>query len=118
MADKPKTPRLSDVVEPGRDFTAKVEIKHVLNQEVAILGIEKAEGAPEFQKIDPETGEVINRDYWNVEVELGGKLLTFSCGAIPVNKSLTALQRKLDSGEAELPVLATFRKEGRTYVVE
>lgn len=118
MTDKSKPRRLSDTVVPGEDFTAKIEIKDILGKEVAILGIEKAEGAPEYQKIDPDTGEIVNRDYWNVEVDLKGRLLTFSCGAIPVNKVLSVLQHKLNAGEAELPLLATFRKEGRTYVVE
>lgn len=117
MTDRPKPRRLSDIVVPGEDFEAKIEIKDVLNQEVVITKISKAEGAPEYQKTDPDTGEVVNRDYWNVSVELDGKLYTFSCGAIPVNKSLSALQEKIDDGLAELPVLATFSKEGRTYVV-
>lgn len=117
MTDKSKPRRLSDIVVPGEDFEAKIEIKDILNQEVIIKAISKAEGAPEFQKVDPDTGELINRDYWNVSIELKGKLYTFSCGAIPVNKSLSALQAKIDDGQAELPVLATFSKEGRTYVV-
>ena len=118
MADKSKPRRLSDIVKPGEDFEAKIEIKQILGDEVTLLGIEKAEGAPEYQKIDPDTGEVVNRDYWNVSIEHKGKLYTFSCGAIPVNKVLTRLQEKIANGEAELPLLATFRKEGRTYIVE
>ena len=118
MTDQKKPRRLSDTVIPGKDFTAKAKIADILNQEVLILGFEKAEGDPQFQKVDPNTGEVTNRDYWNIEVGLDDRLLTFSCGAIPVGKILTALQSKLDRGEAELPVLATFRKEGRTYIVE
>ena len=68
--------------------------------------------------VDPETGEIVSRDYWNVEVVFDRKYFTFSTGAVPINKVLTALQVKLDSKEAELPLLATFRKEGRTYIVE
>lgn len=117
MTEKSKLRRIGDIVVPGEDFEAKIEIKDILNQEVTITAISKAEGAPEFQKVDPDTGEVINRDYWNVSIEFDKKLYTFSCGAIPVNKSLSALQEKIDDGLAELPVLATFSKEGRTYVV-
>jgi len=118
MTDKSKPRRLGDIVKPGEDFEAKIEIKQVLGEEVLILGIEKAEGAPEYQKVDPETGEITNRDYWNVSIEHEGLLYTFSCGAIPVNKVFTRLQEKVANGEAEFPLLATFRKEGRTYIVE
>lgn len=117
MTDKSKPRRLSDIIVPGEDFAAKVKITEILNREVVILSIEKVSGSPEFSIVDEETGEVISRDYWNVEIDLDDKLYTFSCGAIPVNKSLTALQEKIDDGLAELPVLATFSKEGRTYVV-
>lgn len=118
MTDKSKPRRLSDTVKPGEDFEAKIEIKEILGQDVLITGIEKAEGDQQYSKVDPDTGEIVNRDYWNVAIELDGRLYTFSCGAIPVNKVLTVLQHKLSAGEAELPLLATFRKEGRTYVVE
>lgn len=117
MTDKSKPKRLSDIVVPGEDFEAKIEIKDILNQEVVITAIDKAEGDPQYQKVDPATGEVIDRDYWNISITLEDKLYTFSCGAIPVNKSLSALQNKIDAGKAELPVLAIFSKEGRTYVV-
>lgn len=118
MTDKSKPRRLSDIVKPGEDFEAKIEIKQILGQDVLITGLEKAEGDPQYQKVDPETGEISSRDYWNISIELDGKLYTFSCGAIPVNKIFTVLQEKIASGEVELPLLATFRKEGRTYVVE
>lgn len=117
MTDKPRPRRLSDTVVPGQDYAAKVKIDTLLGSEVLITGMEKVRGSPEFSFVDEETGEVISRDYWNVEVVVDGKLFTFSTGAVPVNKVLTALQHKLDTGEAELPLLATFRKEGRTYVV-
>jgi len=118
MTDKTKPRRLSDIVKPGEDFEAKIEIKQILGQEILVTGFEKAEGAPEYQKVDPETGEISSRDYWNISVELDGRMYTFSCGAIPVDKLLSVLKDKLANGEAELPLLATFRKEGRTYVVE
>lgn len=118
MTDKSKLRRLSDAVVPGEDFAAKVKITEVLDREVLITAIEKVSGSPEFSLVDPETGEIISRDYWNVEVLIDTRLYTFSTGAVPVNKVLMALQAKLETGEAELPLLATFRKEGRTYVVE
>jgi len=118
MTEKPKPRRLSETVIPGKDFAAKVKIDMILDQEVVILNIEKVSGSPEFALADPETGEIITRDYWNITVALDESILTFSCGAIPVNKVFDALQTKMDSKEAELPLLATFRKSGRTYIVE
>ena len=118
MTKEHKPRRLSETVIPGKDYADKREIKDILNKEVLILSVSKAEGAPEYQKVDPETGEVINRDYWNIEVGVDDLVFTFSVGAIPVDKVLTVLQEKLNSGEAELPLLATFRKSGRTYIVE
>lgn len=118
MTDKSKPRRLSDTVKPGKDFAAKVKIAAILDREVLITGIEKVSGSPEFSLVDPDTGEIVSRDYWNVTVASKDGIFTFSTGAVPIDKVLAALQVKLDSGEAELPLLATFRKEGRTYVVE
>jgi len=118
MTDKTKPRRLSDTVIPGKDFAAKIKIKEILDRDVLIAAIEKVAGSPEFSIVDEETGEIVTRDYWNVEVQVDGSTCTFSTGAVPINKVLVALQEKIDSGEAELPLLATFRKEGRTYVVE
>ena len=118
MTKEHKPHRLSETVVPGVDYADKREIKDILDKEVLILGISKAEGAPEYQKVDPDTGEIINRDYWNIEVRVDDLVFTFSVGAIPVDRVLTVLQGKLDNGEAELPLLATFRKSGRTYIVE
>lgn len=118
MTDKSRIRRLSDTVVPGEDFAAKIKIAEILDREVAITAIEKVSGSPEFALVDPDTGEIVSRDYWNVEVVIGELIYTFSTGAVPVDKVLTALQGKIDSKKAELPLLATFRKEGRTYVVE
>lgn len=118
MTDKSKPRRLSETVIPGKDYADKKKIGDILDQELVILNIEKVSGSPEFALVDPDTGEIITRDYWNVEVELDGMTFTFSTGAIPIDKVFAALQAKLDSGEAELPLLATFRKSGRTYIVE
>lgn len=118
MTEKRKPRRLSETVIPGKDYADKREIKDILDKEVLVLSIEKAEGAPEFAKVNPDTGEIVNRDYWNIEVGVDDLIFTFSVGAIPVDKVLTVLQGKLDNGEAELPLLATFRKSGRTYIIE
>jgi len=117
MTDKSKPRRLSETVVPGQDYAAKIKIKDILGQDVLITGFEKVEGSPEFSIVDEVSGEIISRDYWNIEVEANGLTYTFSTGAVPVNKVLTALQEKISNGEAELPLLATFSKEGRTYVV-
>lgn len=118
MTDKSKPRRLSDTLKPGQDYAAKVKIGEILDREVLITGMEKVSGSPEFSLVDPDTGEIVSRDYWNVEVGIDTSTFTFSTGAGPIDKVLTALQRKIDTGEASLPLLATFRKEGRTYVVE
>ena len=118
MTEKRKPRRLSETVIPGKDYADKKKIGDILDKEVDILEIEKVKGSAEFALVDPDTGEIVTRDYWNVTVVNEGDFITFSTGAIPVNKVLTALQEKLDSGEAELPLLATFRKSGRTYIVE
>ena len=117
MSDKPKPRRLSEAVVPGKDFAEKVKIDRVLGQEVVITAIEKVGGSPEFALVDAETGEIVSRDYWNLTVELDETTFTFSTGATPIDKVLTSLQEKINNGEADLPLLATFRKEGRTYVV-
>ena len=118
MTDEKKPRRLSETVIPGVDYAEKVKIGDILDKEVSILNIKKEPGSAEFALVDAETGELITREYWNVEVEVDDLLYTFSTGAVPIDKKLAALQVKLDSGLAELPLLATFRKEGRTYIVE
>ena len=118
MTDKSKPRRLSETVIPGKDYADKKKIGDILDQEVLVLSIEKVKGSAEFALVDPETGEIVIRDYWNVEVEVDELTFTFSTGATPINKVLTALQEKIEEGLAELPLLATFRKQGRTYIVE
>jgi len=117
MTDKSKPRRLSETVMPGRDYEAKVKVGDVLDRDILLLNFEIAEGSQEFAKIDPDTGEIVSRDYWNIAVADGDKLLTFSTGAIPIDKVLRALQVKIEAGEAELPLVAIFRKEGRTYTI-
>ena len=118
MTDKSKPRRLSETVIPGVDYADKKKLADILDREVLILGIEKTAGSAEFALVDPDTGEIVTRDYWNIEVESEGFIVTFSTGAVPINKVLTALQEKIEEGLAELPLLATFRKQGRTYIVE
>ena len=118
MTDKSKPRRLSETVIPGKDYADKKKISDILDQEVLILDIGKVAGSAEFALVDPDTGEIVTRDYWNVEVGVDDMTFTFSTGAVPIDKVLTALLYKLEAGEAELPLLATFRKQGRTYIVE
>jgi len=118
MSSSTKPRRISDAVVPGKDFAEKVKIAEILDRDVLVLSMEKVEGSPEFSTVDEGTGEVVSRDYWNLIVQCDDHKFTFSTGAVPINKVLTALQAKIDNGEAEWPLLATFRKEGRTYVVE
>lgn len=117
MSDNPKPKRLSETVVPGKDYEAKVKVSDILDRDVLLLGFEIAEGSQEFAKIDPDTGEIVSRDYWNIVVADDGALKTFSTGAIPIDKVLRALQVKIEAGEAELPLVATFKKEGRTYTI-
>ena len=114
----PGAGKLSDVVIAGRDYPAKVKIAEVLDHEVLLLGFEKATSVETAPVVDPETGEVTYREYYNVNVDDGDVLKTFSTGAKPIAKVLNALQQKIDTGEAELPLMCIFRKEGRTYVIE
>ena len=114
MADKSR--RLMDVVVAGVDFPAKVKIEEVLGQDVLVTDFSFAESLDQVE-VDAETGEVKRREYANINVDTGDALKTFSTGAMPVLKVLKALERKIEDGEVELPLLAAFHKEGRTYVI-
>lgn len=116
MPEKPK--RLSDVVVAGVDYPAKVKITEVLDHEVLLLGFDVAISVDIAPDIDPETGEITPREYYNIRVDDNDVLKTFSTGAIPIVKVLRSLEQKVAQGEAELPLLCSFRKEGRTYVIE
>lgn len=118
MADKAKPRRLSETVVPGKDFAEKCKIDDILDREVLILNIEKVPGSKKFAKVDEVTGEVIIRDYWNVMAQDEDRKVTFSTGAIPIDKVFIALASKIASGEAEFPLVATFSESGETYVVE
>lgn len=117
MNENQKPRRLSETVVPGRDYEAKVKISDTLDHDVLLLNFGIAEGSAEFAKVDPDTGEIVSRDYWNIVVDDDGKLLTFSTGAIPIDKVLRALQSKIESGEVALPLVAVFKKEGRTFTI-
>ncbi|TEU17336.1 MAG: hypothetical protein E3J21_08620 [Anaerolineales bacterium] len=117
MTEKHKPRRLSERVIPGKDYADKKKIDDILDVDLLILRIEKVPGSAEFALVDPDTSEIVIRDYWNVEVESNGLIFTFSTGAVPINKVFTALQEKLDTGEVELPLIASFHKSGRTYIV-
>ena len=114
----PKGNRLSEVVVAGVDYPAKVKMAEVFDHDVLLLRFSVAESTEQPKKVDPETGELIPQEYYNIDVDDGGVLKTFSTGAQPIAKVLGALQRKIDTGEAELPLVCTFRQEGRTYVIE
>ena len=113
-----KAKSLSEVIVAGVDYPAKVKIAEVLDHEVLLLSFSTAESTEQPKKVDPETGELIPQEYYNIDVDDSGILKTFSSGALPIAKVLSALQRKIDTGEAKLPLLCTFRQEGRTYVVD
>ena len=114
----PGAKRLSDVVIPGRDYAAKIPIAEVLDHEVLLLKFSEAESTTLPPKLNAETGELEPQRYFNIDVDDGGVIKTFSTGATPIQKVLDALQDKLNTGEAELPLMCTFRKEGQTYVIE
>lgn len=118
MTDKAKPRRLSETVIPGKDFADKRKIDDVLDREVLILNIEVVPGSKKFAKTDPVTGEMTIRDYWNVIAQDGEDKITFCTGAVPVDKVFRALAHKLNTGEAELPLLATFSESGETYIVQ
>ena len=110
--------RLSDIIVAGVDYPAKVKIAEVLDHDVLLLKFSTAESTEQPKRVDVETGELVPQEYYNIDVDDAGVLKTFSTGAQPIAKVLSALQRKIDTGEAELPLLCTFRQEGRTYVVD
>lgn len=114
----PGVGKLSDVVVAGRDYPAKVKFEEVLDHEVLLLGFDTAISLEHPPIVDPETGELTPREYYNIRVDDGNVLKTFSTGAVPIAKVLKALQEKIETGEATLPLTCTFHKEGRTYVVK
>ena len=118
MTNKSKPRRLSETVIPGQDYEDKVKLDDVLDRDVLILSFDLAEGDKQYAKVNVETGEVEVRDYLNIQIDDDGLLKTFCTGAIPIIKVLAALRVKINSGEAELPVIACFKKEGKTYTVQ
>lgn len=112
MTEQRKVRSLSDVVVAGRDYPAKVTIKDVLDHEVLMTGFTNVIIMKEVITAEGEKVEVEDANYWNIDVDDNSVLKTFSTGAVPIAKILARLD------EDYLPLLCTFRKQGRTYVVE
>jgi len=110
--------RLSDLVKPGRDYEAKVKIIEVLDHEVMVMGVDHVIIMKEVQLKDGSKEEIEDANYYNVKVDDGGTLKTFSTGAQPIVKVLIALEKLEKTGEEVFPFIAIFRKEGQTYIIE
>jgi hypothetical protein len=108
----PGAKRLSDVVVAGRDYEAKVKITEVLDHEVLMTGFDHVIIQKEVTLPDGTKADIEDANYYNVKVDDGGVLKTFSTGAQPIVKVLEVLDKE------DLPLLCTFHKEGQTYVVE
>ena len=108
----PAGKRLSDVVVPGRDYPAKVKIDEVLDHDVMLLGFINVVIMKEVKTAGGERVEVEDANYWNIEVDDGGVIKTFSTGATQIVNVLRALDK------SELPLLCQFEKQGRNYVVK
>uniref|UniRef100_A0A6H1ZV65 Uncharacterized protein n=1 Tax=viral metagenome TaxID=1070528 RepID=A0A6H1ZV65_9ZZZZ len=112
MADGKSIRKLGDVVIAGRDYPAKVKILEVLDHEVVITDFDHVVIQDEKPNTDGELVKVVTADYYNVIVDDNDVLRTFSTGAQPIVKILDVLDKD------DLPLLATFHKEGQTYVVK
>lgn len=108
----PGAKRLSDVLIPGRDYEAKVKIDEILDHEVLLTGFVNVVIMKEVVTPDGEKVEVEDSNYWNVMVDDADVKKTFSTGAVPIVKVLSVLDKE------DLPLLCTFRQQGRTYIVE
>jgi len=104
--------KLSDVVIAGRDYPAKVKIKEVLDHEVLLTDFEHVVIRNEKPDSDGVLVKVVDADYYNVVVEDGDVIKTFSTGAKPIVVILAQLNKD------QLPLLCTFKAEGQTYVVK
>jgi len=112
MAEQRKIKRLSDVLLAGRDYEAKVKITEVLDHEVLLTDFLNVVITKDVVTAEGEKVEVEDANYWNVAIDDAGVLKTFSTGAVPIVKVLQVLNKE------QLPLLCTFRKQGRTYIVE
>jgi len=112
MAEGRKAQKLSDVVIAGRDYAAKVKIVEVLDHEVLMTNFCNVVIMKDVVTAEGEKIEAEDANYWNVDVDDNGVLKTFSTGAVPIVKVLERLDKDM------LPLLCTFRKQGRTYIVE
>lgn len=112
MAGEQKPRRLSEVAVAGRDYPAKVKIEEVLDHEVLLTDFDHVVIHDDVELEDGSKARVERANYYNVVVEDGEVIKTFSTGAQPITKILVILDK------ADLPLLATFRKQGQTYIVE
>jgi hypothetical protein len=110
--------RLKDVVIPGRDYPAKVGIAEVLDHEVILTKFDHVVIVKVVELEDGSKAEAIDADYYNVVVEDGETIKTFSTGATQIVNVLEKLAAMQKADESPLPCIVTFRKEGRVYLIE
>jgi hypothetical protein len=82
------------------------------------MGVDHVIIMKEVKLSDGSKEEIEDANYYNVKVDDGGILKTFSTGAQPIVKVLIALEKLEKTGQEVFPFLATFRQEGNTYVIE
>jgi hypothetical protein len=109
MSDKIR--RLSDVKVAGRDYPAKVKIDELLDHEVLLTNFDHVVIMKDVKLPDGTKAEVEDANYYNVTVEDGEIIKTFSTGATQIINILQSLTKE------DLPLLCEFSKEGRSYVV-
>lgn len=114
----PGAKRLKDVVIAGRDYPAKVKIEEILDHEVLMTKFDHVVIVKEVQLKDGTTEEAIDADYYNIVVEDGETIKTFSTGATQIVNVMEKLTLMEKAGESPLPCIVTFRKEGRVYLIE
>ena len=112
MTEERRIRKLSDVAVAGRDYPAKVKITELLDHEVLITDFDQVIITENVELPDGEKVEVEKANYYNLTVEDGEVIKTFSTGAQPIVKILAILDK------ADLPLLATFSKSGQTYIVQ
>lgn len=111
MADPKRVRRLSEVKVAGRDYPAKVKIDEVLGKEVLLVKFDHVQIIKEVELPDGSKVEAVDADYYNVVIEDGEAIKTFSTGATQIISILESLDKE------DLPLLCEFSKEGRSYVV-
>ena len=109
MSDRPR--KLSDVKKAGRDYPAKVKIDEILDHEVLMTKFTHVVILKTVKDKEGKEIEVEDANYYNVTVEDGEVIKTFSTGATQIINILESLDKE------DLPLLCWFSKEGRSYVV-